>query len=122
MIFATTSETKVFKATSGSPLRFIAEKSLGSKVFTGFRQILWLLADNYTVILIKFEFSRRSTFRLKLRHFWVGKNYENLPEFRIVPIIYDHDCLRKQFCAILEIQEVTLKFKFRYFSLFLSYL
>ena len=43
--------------------------------------------------LTKFEFSRRSTFRLKLRHFYAGKKYENLSEFRIVPIIYDYDCL-----------------------------
>ena len=35
--------------------------------------------------------------------------YENLSEFRIVPIIYDYDCLRKQFCAILEIQGVSTK-------------
>ena len=40
--------------------------------------------------LFKFEFSRRSNFR---RHFYAGKKYENLSEFRIVPIIYDYDCL-----------------------------
>ena len=39
-----------------------------------------------------------------------------------MPIIYDHDCLRKQFCVILEIHGVALKFYLRYFSHFLSYL
>ena len=43
--------------------------------------------------LPKFEFSSRSTFRLKLRHFYAGKKNENLSEFRIVQIIYDYDCL-----------------------------
>ena len=49
-------------------------------------------------------------FPLEIKTFLRSKNYENLSEFRIVPIIYDYDCLWKQFCAILEIQGVTLKF------------
>ena len=72
--------------------------------------------------LTKFEFSRRSTFRQKLRHFSVGRNNENLREFRIFAIIYAHDCLRKQFFCDFRDSGVTLKFKFRYFSHFLCYL
>ena len=61
-------------------------------------------------------------FPIEIKTFCRGKNYENFPEFRIVPKIYDHDYLRKQFCAILDIQGFTLKFYFRYFPHFLSYL
>ena len=47
---------------------------------------------------------------------------ELFAELRRVSNIFVNDCLRKQFCAILVIQGFKLKFLFRYFSPFLSYL
>ena len=32
-------------------------------------------------------------FPLEIKTFYAGKKYENLSEFRIVPIIYDYHCL-----------------------------
>ena len=43
---------------------------------------------------------------------------EFFAELHRVSYNFVEDCLRKQFCAILEIQGLTLKFQFRYFSPF----
>ena len=43
---------------------------------------------------------------------------EFFAELRRVSYNFVEDCLRNQFCAILEIQGLTLKFQFLYFSPF----